>query len=66
MGVGIAALSVTGLVRHRWLLANTHKGQVLVSRYGESVARYVVWLLCLLGLTFGSLLAIGIVRPISW
>lgn len=66
MGVGIAAICFAGLARHRWLLANTRKGQTLVSLYGESVARYVVWLLCLLGMTFGSLLASGVVRPISW
>ena len=52
--------------KHRWLLTKTHKGQVLVSRYGETTARYVVWLLCLLGIAFGSLLASGLVRPIAW
>ncbi len=66
MGVGIAAISFAGLARHRWLLANTRKGQTLVNRYGETVARYVVWLLCLLAMTFGSLLASGVVRPIAW
>lgn len=66
MGVGIAAICVTGLARHRWLLANTSKGQTLVKRFGETVARYVVWLVCLLGMTFGSLLASGIVRPLTW
>ena len=29
MGVGIAALCFAGLARHRWLLANTRKGQTL-------------------------------------
>ena len=66
MGVGIAAMCFAGLTRHRWLLANTRKGQSLVSRYGESVARFIACLLCLLGITFGSLLAIGLVHPISW
>ena len=66
MGVGIAAICFAGLSRYRWLLANTNKGQALVSRYGETVARYVLWTLCLLGVTFGSLLASGIVRPITW
>jgi hypothetical protein len=66
MGIGIAAICVTGLARHRWLLANTHKGQTLVGRFGETAARYIVWLLCLLGTTFGSMLASGIVRPIAW
>lgn len=66
MGVGIASICLTGLVRSRWLLTNTRKGQVLVTRCGETTARYVVWLLCLLGMAFGSLLASGIVRPITW
>lgn len=66
MGVGIASICLTGLARYRWLLTNTRKGQVLVQRYGESTARYVVWLLCVLGMTFGSLLASGIVRPMAW
>ena len=66
MGVGIATICLTGLTRHRWLLTNTRKGQVLVNRYGETTARCVVWLLCLLGIAFGSLLASGVVRPIAW
>lgn len=66
MGVGIASICVTGLARYRWLMTHTHKGQVLVNRYGETTARNMIWLLCLLGITFGSLLASGIVRPIAW
>lgn len=66
MGVGIAGICLAGIARFRWLLANTRKGQVLVNRCGESTAKIVVWLLCLLGITFGSLLASGIVRPIAW
>ena len=66
MGVGIAALCLTSLVRSRWLLVHTRKGQYLVERHGEPTARIVIWLLCLLGMIFGTLLACGIVRPISW
>ncbi len=66
MGIGIASICLTGLVRYRWLMINTRKGQGLVQRFGETTARNVIWLLCLLGLTFGSLLASGIVRPITW
>lgn len=66
MGVGIASICVTGLARYRWLMTETHKGQALVNRFGETTARNVIWLLGLLGLTFGSLLASGIVRPIAW
>ena len=66
MGVGIASICVAGLVRYRWIMTKTHKGHALVNRFGETTARNVIWLLCLLGLTFGSLLASGIVRPITW
>ena len=66
MGVSIATICLTGLARSRWLLANTRKGQGLVQRYGETTARNMTWLLCLLGMAFGSLLASGIVRPIEW
>lgn len=66
MGVGIASICLGGLARYRWLMAHTRKGQGLVQRYGETTARNVIWLLCLLGVTFGSLLASGIVRPIAW
>jgi hypothetical protein len=66
MGVGIAAVCCTSLAKHRWLLANTRKGQALVKRCGETAARYILWLLCLTGMAFGSLLASGVVRPIHW
>ena len=66
MGVGIATICLAGLARSRWLLTNTRKGRGLVQRYGETTARNVTWLLCLLGIVFGSLLASGIVRPIAW
>ncbi len=66
MGVGIASICLTGLARYRWLLTKTDKGQALVNRFGETTARNVIWLLCLLGTAFGSLLASGVVRPIAW
>ena len=66
MGVGIASICLTGLARYRWLMSKTRKGQALVIRFGETTARNVIWLLCVLGMTFGSLLACGIVRPIAW
>jgi len=63
MGLGILAVSLTGLTCHRWLLANTRKGQALVRQCGEQVARFV---LCAASACFGGLLASGIVRPMSW
>lgn len=66
MGIGIASFCLSGLTRYRWVLTHTRKGQVLVQRYGETTARNVIWLVCAMGITFGSLLASGIVRPIAW
>lgn len=66
MGISIASICLLGLARSNWLLSTTRKGQALVQRYGESRARYAVWFLFLLGTTFGTLLASGVVRPISW
>ncbi len=66
MGLGIASFSLVCLVRHQWLLANTSKGQRLIGRFGESKARAIFALVCFSGITFGSLLASGVIRPISW
>lgn len=66
MGVGIASICLTGLVRHRWLLTRTSKGRSLVQRFGAATARNLIWLLCVLGVAFGSLLASGILRPVAW
>ena len=66
MGLGVAALSLACLTRHHWLLAHTSKGQRLIGYFGEAKARAIVAFVCLCGITFGSLLASGVIRPISW
>lgn len=66
MGLGITTVSLVGLTRHRWLLANTRKGQALVRQCGEQAARYVLWMFCAVSACFGGLLASGIVRPMTW
>lgn len=66
MGLGVASFSLVCLIRRQWLLANTSKGQRLIGRFGESRARTIFGLVCLSGIAFGSLLACGVIRPISW
>ena len=65
MGLGVSAVSLACFFRRRWLLAHTHKGQHLVRRFGEPAARIVFVLICLGGMTFGSLLAMGVIRPLN-
>ena len=66
MGLGISGMSLACLARHRWLLANTSKGQRLVRSFGEPTARLVFALVCLGGIVFGSLLALGVIQPVAW
>jgi hypothetical protein len=66
MGLGITTVSLVGISRHRWLLANTRKGQALVRQCGEPTARYLWWMFCAVCAGFGGLLASGIVRPMTW
>ncbi len=66
MGVGVSCFSAACLVRHRWLLTNTNKGQWLIERFGENSARCVVGFAAIVGLAFGSLLALGFIQPVQW
>jgi hypothetical protein len=66
MGAAIALLCLVGLVRQRWLLDETSKGQRFVRRFGRDGA---VWVLCGLlvcGAILGGLLAAGVINPIRW
>ncbi len=66
MGVSVSCACLAGLIRQRWLLANTSKGQRLVRWCGEPTARYVWGLICVAGIVFGSLLATDVIRPMNW
>ena len=66
MGLGVVGFSLVCLARHQWLLAHTSKGQHMVRNFGEPRARALFALVCLCGIAFGSLLASGVIRPISW
>lgn len=66
MGTAIVLVCLMLLVRERWFLAETGKGQRLVRRFGMARA---VWILrgVLLGIAIlGGLLAGGIIRPVQW
>ncbi len=66
MGLGISGFSLVCLARHQWLLAHTSKGQRLIRSFGEPKARMLFALVCVSGIAFGSLLALGVIQPIAW
>jgi hypothetical protein len=66
IGTVSAALCLLGLWRQRWFLHETAKGQRLIAWFGEERALWVLRLLLTLGIVFGTLLAIGVIRPLEW
>lgn len=66
MGAGIIALCVMLWFREGWILEQTRKGRWLVERCGPARAPWVLRAVLLAGITFGGLLAGGVIRPIQW
>lgn len=66
MGLAMAMLCLTGLVKDRWLLANTNKGRRLVGWLGETRALWLFRVLMGFGIVFGVLLAGNWIRPVHW
>ncbi len=66
IGIVTAALCLVGLWHHRWLLRETSKGKRLIAWFGEEGALWVLRVLLALGIAFGGLLALGVIRPIEW
>lgn len=66
MGAGIVTLCVMLLFRERRILEQTRRGRRLVEWYGPVRAPWVFRAMLLAGITFGGLLANGVVRPIQW
>ena len=65
MGTTVAMLSGFGLLKVRWLIANTRKGHWLTSRLGERRAVFVTAGVLFLLAVFGVLLAVGVIRPLN-
>ena len=66
MGVAIVVVCLFGLTKCRWFLEHTNKGKRLVEWFGESRAVYVLRGLYLVGILFGTLLALNVIRPVQW
>lgn len=66
MGVAIVLTCVMILVRERWFLAETSKGQRLVKWCGPTTALWLLRGLLVTIAVFGGLLAGGVVHPIRW
>jgi len=66
IGTVSAALCLVGLWHHRWLLSETAKGRRLMAWFGEGRALWVLRVLLALGMVFGVLLALGVIRPVEW
>jgi len=66
MGVAVAIVCLLLLLRERWILAETVKGQRLVKWCGATRASWLLRSLLLAGALFGGLLAGGVIRPLKW
>ena len=66
IGVTIALLCGIGLVKERWFLTHTKKGERLVRWFGEKKATWVLRGLFGLGILVGILIAMNIIRPVMW
>lgn len=66
VGVLVAALCTLLLIKHRWFLEKTTKGQWLSAWLGSARASVVLRVLAVCGIVFGLLLAGGIIRPVHW
>jgi hypothetical protein len=66
MGVAVVLACLMFLLRERWFLAQTGKGQRLVRRFGDARAVWILRGILLSIATLGILLATGWIRPIQW
>ena len=66
MGIAVASVSLLGLWKDRWFLANTKKGRQFAKWFGEVKGLWALRVLFACGILFGLLLASDIVRPLQW
>lgn len=66
IGGVVLILSLIGLLKDQWFLANTRKGQRLTNSFGAARALWVLRLIFMTGVLFGGALAAGWIQPIQW
>ena len=66
IGITVAVLCAAGLCKERWFLTRTKKGKRLIGWFGEEKAIWVLRGLFGLGMLFGLLLAMNVIRPVRW
>ena len=65
MGVGVAVMCVVGLRQESWLLDEWTPAQWLRRQWGDGPASTALRTMLIGGVTFGVLLASGVVNPIG-
>ena len=66
IGVVVSVLCLAGLVKDRWFLEHTRKGQWLTRRLGPTRAVWALRGLFSAGAVFGILLATNVIHPVRW
>ena len=66
IGITVAVLCAAGLCKDRWFLTRTKKGKRLIGWFGEEKAIWVLRGLFGLGMLFGLLMAMNVIRPVNW
>ncbi|QDT91951.1 hypothetical protein [Gimesia algae] len=66
IGSVVLILSLIGLIKDQWFLANTRKGQRLTRSLGATRALWVLRLIFITGVLFGGALAAGWIQPVQW
>ncbi|HCO27511.1 MAG: hypothetical protein CME31_01600 [Gimesia sp.] len=66
IGGTVLVLSLIGLIKEQWFLANTRKGQRLTHSFGPARALWILRVIFLTGILFGGALAAGWIQPIQW
>lgn len=66
IGGAVLIFSLIGLIKEKWFMANTRKGQRLTEWFGPARAPWVLRCIFIIGMIFGALLATGMIQPIQW
>jgi hypothetical protein len=66
MGMMVAAACAVGLWYDQVLLVHSRYGRLLSRLFGPARGLWVLRVLLILGIVFGILLAVDVIRPIHW